>query len=122
MKFLQLFCTGLICALTLNISGNAVAQEREHYILQTYSAVKPDKTDAMDTYLSKVYLPASKRAGAGPVGVFRQQDPAGPASVHVLTVLKSAAEATGFEKKLAADNEYSKATRELLGNEPGGQP
>src|SRR5215204_4557285 len=97
----------------LTSAAFARAADREHYILKSYT-VKPAKVAALDDYLSKAYLPAAARAGTGPVGVFREAEANGTTVVHVLTVLKSAADASGFEAKLAADAGYRDAGKAFL--------
>jgi hypothetical protein len=89
----------------------------ELYELRTYS-LKPAKQAALDDYLGKAYLPALKRLGVGPVGVF-----AGPAEndllrVHVLIVHKAADSVTSLRSNVAADAEYRQAAAAYLAARP----
>lgn len=81
------------------IGISVLAQDREHYELKTY-ALPSAKLEALDAFLSKSFIPAAKKAGAGPVGVFREAETNGVATVHVLTVLRSAAQAEKIAAKL----------------------
>ena len=91
----------------------AQAEDREFYVLKSYK-LKPAKVAALDDYLSKAYIPAAGRAGTGPVGVFREAEANGATTVHVLTVLKSEAQASEFEAKIAADAAYRDAAKAFL--------
>ena len=95
----------------------ARAADREHYILKSYT-LKPAKLQALDDYLGKAYIPAVKRADAGPVGVFREAEANGIVVVHVITVLKSAEQASGLEGKLAGDAAYTVAAKSFISPSP----
>jgi hypothetical protein len=85
----------------------------EVYDLRTYT-LKPGKRGLLDDYLSKAYLPAVKRLGAGPVGVFAEPPDKELVRVYVLTVHKSADTIVGLPAKLTADGEYRKAAADYL--------
>jgi hypothetical protein len=91
----------------------AQAEDREFYVLKSYT-VKPAKLSALDDYLSKAYIPAAGRAGTGPVGVFREAEANGTLVVHVLTVLKSEAQASEFEAKIAVDPGFREAGKAFV--------
>jgi hypothetical protein len=118
MTSLNLLCAAMVCACLIS---PAVAEDREHYVLQSYS-VKPDKAAELDAYLSKTYIPAVKRAGGGPVGVFLQKEGNGSPAVHVLTVLKSGEQAANLEKTLAKDKEYTAASGAFLSADAASRP
>lgn len=86
---------------------------REIYELRTYTP-KPGKKPMLDDYLSKAFIPALKRAGIGPVGVFSETGAAGATLVHVLIVFKSGGLAATLGDRLAADAEHAKAAAEFL--------
>src|SRR5678816_4723433 len=89
MNLLKFLCAALPCFLMLAITAPGQSKDdREHYQLKSYT-VKTEKLPALDEYLSKAYIPAATRAGAGPVGVFREAEANGGMVVHVLTVLKA---------------------------------
>ncbi len=95
------------------ISTAATAPERELYELRTYT-LKPGRKALLDAYLGKALIPALKRAGIGPVGVFSEKTGNEVTAVHVLIVLKSGDEAATLGAKLAADADYQKAAAEYL--------
>lgn len=86
---------------------------REFYELRTY-ALKPAKQPLLDEYLSKAYLPAAKRAGAGPVGVFAEAPEKDQLRVTVLVVHRSADGPATLAGKLAADDQYRAAAGAYL--------
>src|ERR1700676_25241 len=65
-------------------ADSAAPKTGDLYELRVYS-LKPAKQDVLDAYLSKAYLPALKRCGIGPVGVFVDKS-AEALKYYVLTV------------------------------------
>jgi hypothetical protein len=102
-------------------AASAVAADneppRELYELRTYG-VRPGKQPVLDQYLSRAFIPAVKRAGAGPVGAFVDAAKADDVKVHVLVVLPSAESAVTLPGRLAGDDEYRAAARDYLGVSP----
>lgn len=91
----------------------AAGRAREYYKLCTYT-LKAAKKHMLDTYLGKAFIPALRRAGIGPVGVFSESLGGEKAAVHVLIVLQSADAAATLSAHLAADAEYAKAAADYL--------
>jgi hypothetical protein len=85
----------------------------EYYELRTYT-LNAAKKPMLDTYLSKAYIPALRRAGTGPVGVFTENLGGEKLAVHVLIVVNSANEAAILPTLLATDGEYAKAAADYL--------
>ena len=83
------------------------------YDLRTYS-LRPAKRPALDEYLAQAYIPAVKRLGAGPVGVFVEAPEKDLVRVHVLTVHKAADTIASLPAALAADEAYQKAAAGFL--------
>jgi hypothetical protein len=69
-----------LCSAAGGSSADPAPGTPELYELRTYT-LKPAKQPALDEYLGKAYLPALKRVGVGPAGVF-----AGPAENDLLKV------------------------------------
>jgi hypothetical protein len=88
------------------------AKTRQMYELRTY-ALKPGKQAILDAYLSKAYIPAVKRLGSGPVGVFVEKE-GEQVKVYVLVVHPSAEAAATLSTRLGDDAEYGKAAAEYL--------
>jgi hypothetical protein len=94
-------------------TASAAGKAREYYKLSTYT-LKTAKKPMLDAYLSKAYIPALRRAGIGPVGVFTETVDAEKSAVYVLVVFKSADESATLSTRLAADAEYQKAAADYL--------
>jgi hypothetical protein len=94
-------------------SAAAAGKAREYYKLSTYT-LNAAKKPMLDTYLGKAYIPALRRAGIGPVGVFTEGLGGEKLAVHVLVVFKSADESATLSALLAADDEYRKAAADYL--------
>lgn len=86
---------------------------REVFELRAYS-LKVAKKPMLDDYLSKAFIPAVKRLGAGPVGVFSEPAKDDKTVVYVLTVFSSADQWVALPAKLAADPEHQKAGADYL--------
>jgi hypothetical protein len=106
-----------VCAATAGEAA-AVAKPKssELYELRVYS-LKPTKQKILDDYLSKAFIPALKRFGIGPVGVFVEKADKASADVlkvHVLIVHPSAESFATLSARLAADEDHRKAAVEYL--------
>src|SRR6516162_875543 len=86
------------------LAAEPAAKGRELYELRRYD-VKAGKQALMDDYLSKALLPALKRYGIGPVGVFIEKpakDKGDTAKVFVLIVHRSPEQFATLSTRLAA--------------------
>jgi hypothetical protein len=113
------FLQSSFAAVGVAASASATASSAEPsahpvFELRTYS-LKADKVPVLDAYLSKAFIPAVKRLGAGPVGAFVEKEKeAEPVKVHVLVVAPSAELIATLPARLAADQEYVKAAGDYL--------
>jgi hypothetical protein len=85
----------------------------EVYEFRSYT-LKPGKLPILDEYLGKALLPALKRHGVGPVGVFTENGTEDQGRVYALIVYPSAAQVVGLAGKLADDEEHNKAAAAYL--------
>src|SRR5204863_4650367 len=67
------------------VAPAAAEGAREVYELRSYSLATA-KQPVLDRYLEKAFLPALKRYGIGPVGVFAEKPERDQVKVHVLAV------------------------------------
>ncbi len=96
-------------------AADATAKATELYELRVYH-LKPKKQPIFDEYLSKAFIPALKKLGIGPVGVF--VDNANAETVYVLIVFSSGDQVASLSSKLAADEDYQKAAKDYLAAGP----
>lgn len=111
---------GASLATLCSAAGSAADQRPEApelYELRTY-ALKPANQPRLDEYLGKAYIPALKRHGVGPVGVFVAPAEKDLLKVHVLVVHKAADTVASLPAGLAADAEYRKAAEAYLAAKP----
>lgn len=87
------------------------------YELRTYT-LNPARQPLLDEYLGKAYLPALKRLGVGPVGVFAAPPEKDVLRVYVLAVHKTADTVAALPARLATDAEYRKAAEVYLAARP----
>lgn len=102
----------IICAATDSPAEDKPAG-RDVYELRTYT-LKAEERPILDDYLKAAYIPAVKRHGAGPVGVFAGPVEAESLRVVVLVVHSTADSAAMLPTKLAADAEYRKSAAAYL--------
>jgi hypothetical protein len=103
----------LCTAAVPGLAADPKPESSEFYQLRTYS-LKSAKQPMLDEYLSKAYIPAVKRLGAGPVGVFAEPPENGALKMYVLVVHPSADQAASLPAKLAAEEDYRKAGSSYL--------
>jgi len=103
------FVASSVAVLGAPMTANAAAAEGpDLFELRTYS-LKADKLPKLDVYLSNAFIPAVKRHGAGPVGVFHEVPKNGESMAFVLVVHKDAESAVSLRSKLATDQEFRQA-------------
>lgn len=109
-------------------AASAVAQPRaattapEVYELRTYRLVHGAMKARLDGYLRDAFIPAARRAGCGPIGVFTVAIGPGSPSVHVLIPYPSIADFMASAGRLGADPRYVQAARPFLGAPPEDPP
>lgn len=96
---------------------SAAAEEkktaREFYELRLYHLRRGPKQKVFDDYLRDAALPALRRAGLGPVGVFHVMIGPDSPTTYVLLPYKSLEEFATLGARLDADAEYQKAAAEF---------
>jgi hypothetical protein len=111
------FLQGSLATVCANAASTAVASPEARgnlvYELRTYT-LKGVKQHILESYLSKAFLPALKRLGFGPIGVFVEKGEPEPVKVYVLVVYPSAEEAARISSRLVQDAEYRRAAQEYL--------
>ena len=100
------------------VSGEALAVDGkpkgcDFFELRTYQ-IKAAKEAALDRYLQKAFIPAVKRLGSGPVGVFVEKGTDDGLKVYVIIVHPTGEAAATLASRLAADDEYQKAAKDFL--------
>lgn len=95
------------------LAAEPQAKSSELYELRVYH-LKADREKLLDDYLGNAFVPALKRYGIGPVGVFAAPSESETAKRYVLIVHPSADTVAGLSARLAADEEHQKAGAEYL--------
>jgi hypothetical protein len=96
---------------------------REFYEIRLYHFTNGDTQQRFGEHLKTALIPALRRAGAGPVGVFTQEDPA-PAGSHylVLLPLPNLDAVASLPERLEADQQYHRDGAPLLSLPIGDAP
>src|SRR5436305_12605192 len=114
-SFIQASLTALGTAAVAEMVMAADGSQSDHelYELRGYS-LKATKQAVLDDYLRQAFLPALKRLGIGPIGVFVEKADADQMKVYVLIVYPSADAVASLSTRLADDAEYRKAAADYL--------
>jgi hypothetical protein len=95
------------------LAGAAAAQEnqppREFYELRLYHLRRGAKQKLFEDYCREAALPAMKRLGVGPIGVFNVMTGPDSPTVYVLVPYQSIEQFVSVAQRLGADPEYQKA-------------
>jgi hypothetical protein len=97
-----------LCTASQSFSATAQTSVHELYELRTYT-LKASKQALLDEYFQKAYIPALKRLGIGPVGVFTEPADKDVMRLTVLVVHKTLESVATLTTSLALDKEYFKA-------------
>jgi hypothetical protein len=95
----------------------ADSSDGEVYELNSVSAL-PGKQAILDEFLERALVPAYKRSGAGPIGVFNETAGKDGPRTFVLAVHPSANHVLAARARLASDREYFDAARPYLSAPP----
>ncbi len=95
--------------------------KREFYELRTYHLRRGKQPKLLADFFQNAAIPALRRAGAGPVGVFNTTVGPDSPSTHVLITYPSLDALTQVSDALDRDEEYQKAGAEFL-NAPFTEP
>ena len=93
---------------------------KQYYEVRTYLLGEGGDSATIDQYLSEALLPALKRQGIGPVGVFSpaENDTNDRASIVVVIPYENADSIATTRSKLTADTQYLTDAQQLLDREP----
>lgn len=94
----------------------------ECYELRTYHLLDGPMKQRLDDYLERAFIPAARRAGAGPIGAFGVAIGPGSPSVHVLIPHRSLPDLVALPDRLAADPAYRQAAAAFAAAMPGDPP
>lgn len=113
------FLASSLAASAAGFAGIATAQDRhttgqEFYDLRLYHLKDEAKLKLMDSFLSQAALPAAKRLGLGPIGVFYPVKAEESPTVYVLLTHKSLESAATTNLRLAEDDQFARDAAEYL--------
>lgn len=109
--------TSALAAAAESSAEGAVAG-RDFYEHRTYQLPDVGKRELVGNYLQHAMLPALRRQGIGPVGVFTELGDAPSPSIHVLITYPTLEQFAGARFAMEADPEYQAAATEYLGAKP----
>ncbi|MCA9211956.1 MAG: NIPSNAP family protein [Planctomycetales bacterium] len=92
------------------------ATKKQFYELRQYQLKSEEEAGKLDTYLAEALIPALRRHGAGPVGIFREIKPSENSVRFVLIPYDSADKVAMAIPALLKDSEYQKVAADYLAN------
>jgi len=110
---------GVTAAATCLVGTSSVVaaentEARDYYEWRTYQLDDAAKQQKVLQYLEQAAVPAWKRLGIGPVGVFTETGEASSNNVHVLLTFRSPEQFANSRQALENDPEYQAAGRDYL--------
>ena len=99
-------------------SAGDAAGGRDYYEHRIYQLPDVGKRELVGDYLRNAMLPALRRLGIGPVGVFTELGDAPTPSIHVLITYPTLEKFAGARFAMEADPEYQAAAADYLGADP----
>ncbi len=110
---LRIIC--LIFLLCFTVSAKATEPPRCYYQLKIYHYKTKSQEDKLDTYLKNAYIPASGRASAWEIGVFKtlEQDTT-DRRIYVLSTFRRYGLLQKIDKRLMKDQQYLIDAKDFL--------
>jgi NIPSNAP len=119
-QFLQA-STAASCLLgtsALAAAAEGAAEGRDYYEQRTYQVPDAGKRQLVSDYLQQAMLPALRRLGIGPVGVFTELGDAPSPALHLLITYRSLDQFAGARWAMEADTVYQAAAADYLDAQP----
>ncbi|MEM1068122.1 MAG: NIPSNAP family protein [Planctomycetota bacterium] len=109
-------CCAVVCLLASSMEANAELYEIRGYVLGADGDSSMGDEQAVDQYLSEALLPALKRSGVGPVGVFTnsEDDETGIKTVFVVIPYADPAAMGSSRAQVQSDEQYQKDAEEFF--------
>src|SRR5688572_33201578 len=95
-------------------AGAAEGTDRQCYELRVYTTESEKQQGEINSYWEKAAIPAYRRAGTGPIGVFTEVKDSETNRVYVLIPYNSMSSFEGTAVRLAADEAYREAAAEFM--------
>lgn len=111
-----------LALMTEDVTAQPRATQREVYELRSYRLVNGPMRERLDTYLRDAFIPAARRAGSGPVGVFTVTIGPDAPSLYVLVPHPTIADFVAMPGRLTSDAAYLRAAASFLRATPADPP
>jgi hypothetical protein len=112
---LALFGAALIFTAATARLNAADADQPQYYEVRIYSTQSAAQQARVNDYWREAAVPAYRRLGIGPIGVFTEREDSPTNRIYVLVPCDSLAVFGAIPARLAADAEYQKAAADFLG-------
>jgi hypothetical protein len=96
--------------------------DRQYYELRVYTTQNEKQQQDINGYWEKAAIPACRRAGTGPIGVFTETQDSETNKVYVLIPHDSIGSFEGMAARLAGDAAYQEAAAEFMNRSKSDAP
>jgi hypothetical protein len=120
-KPLMTLALALAFALPLVAADKPTTARRQHLELRTYLLNEGGDSSVLEAYLKDAFIPACKRLGIGPIGVFKEKEASDAPKLYVLITYNQMSQWATLDSKLNADKVYKKDAAAYL-NAPKDSP
>ncbi|MEZ5328355.1 MAG: NIPSNAP family protein [Verrucomicrobiales bacterium] len=112
-----------VASVSLTPDAGAQDSSKQLFELRIYNLKSKEKAEIFDRTVKDAYLPALKRAGVGPVGVFRKKDAGeGDPEIRYMVIPYDSADGIlKLKKMLESDAEFASAAADYLSAGKGGE-
>jgi hypothetical protein len=109
----------MICSVS---AAEGPGADRQYYELRIYTTQNEKQQGEINGYWEKAAIPAYRRAGAGPIGVFTEEKDSETNRVYVLIPYDSVGAFEGMAARLAADAAYQEAAGAFMNRSKNDAP
>jgi hypothetical protein len=115
MKTRGLAFAGVLIGMVFSaVAAEGPGAERQYYELRVYTTQNEKQQGEINSYWEKAAVPAYRRAGTGPIGVFTETKESETNRIYVLIPYDSISSFEGIAARLAADRTYQEAAAEFM--------
>ncbi|QDT06464.1 hypothetical protein K227x_48740 [Rubripirellula lacrimiformis] len=118
------FLIGMLLAAVALPTVSPAADSLQQYEVRSYILGEKGDAEAVSDYLRDALIPALKRQGIGPIGVFKnsEADTSGVSRVIMVIPFDSAEQVATSQSKLQADTQYQSDAKSYLSGGPKDSP
>jgi hypothetical protein len=116
------FGLAMVLLALIFLAGAAEGADRQYYELRVYTTQNEKQQGEVNGYWEKAAIPAYRRAGIGPIGVFTETKDSETNRIYVLIPFDSMGAFEGMAARLAGDAAYQEAAADFMNRSKNDAP